>query len=290
MRSRFQFLNSLLVLALLQGCSSIKTQEREKSPTSEDSMSDSAGSDKGGSSGSLSSAAEAAPTKNELYDGVKLALSSSDDTTVEKAVASILSQDQNDSKALNALALYHLSKGRTPLAKMIFKSILDKEPKNPVVLNNMGCLYSQLGERRLATEHFRKALEVKSDYPVASANLGSILAIGRDYARAKRYLENAYEGGIKDLCILNNYAIALMAEGDSDAQGIFKEALQVGSSDFTVAFNYSLYLTYIKKDYKEAAEALDKIRFLGMPPKKKNIVLKMEETISGQRAEENKSL
>lgn len=279
----------VVAINIFLGCSSTGTKESDEKDSGygQGDAEVVSSSQKSGATSAL--ATESLPTKNELYDGIKIALEGGSDTAVEKAVANVLSQDQSDAKALNGLALYHLSKNRTQMAKMIFKSILDKDPKNTAALNNMGVLHSQIGERRQATEYFRKALSLNSGYPIANANLGSILAMGKDYSKAKKYLEIAYDGGIKDLAVLNNYATALMAEGDSDAKDVFKEALQLGGSDFNVTFNYALYLTYVKKDYKEATEVLDKIRFLGMPPQKKNIVLKMEETISGRGSEETKT-
>lgn len=229
------------------------------------------------------------PSKKELYDGIQISLGSSDDALVEKSVANTLSHDQGDAKALNALGLYHLSKGRHSLAKMIFKSILDKDPKNAGVQNNIGVLYYQEGERRLAIDAFRKAIQINPSYAIASANLGNIFANGRDYSKAKQLLETAYRGGVKDLVVLNNYAAALMFDGKGDAESIFKEALQVGSSDGVVNFNYALYLVYIKKDYKQAGEIIDKIRFMGIPGQKKAMLTKMEETISGHGSEETKA-
>jgi Flp pilus assembly protein TadD len=113
--------------------------------------------------------------------------------------------------------------------------------------------------------------------------------VGRDYGKAQKLLESAYEGGIKDLALLNNYAVSLMASGDSEAEKIFKEAVQIGGTDATVSFNYALYLTYVKKDFKEAGEALDKIRFIGMPANKKSAVARMEETISGSGSVEKET-
>ncbi|MEY4617106.1 MAG: hypothetical protein RJB66_2066 [Pseudomonadota bacterium] len=288
-------ISSLLLVHLLVGCSSggnkqkTTSGQRGSSGAEAPSVESVVGEPGSTAKSSSSPIVDVVPSKNELYDGVQMALTSGQDASVEKAIAAVLSQDQNDSKALNSLALFHLSKGRTPLAKMILKNILDKEPKNIAALNNMGVIYGQLGERRQATEFYRKALAVKSNYPIAAANLGAILAGGKDYSKAKKYLEIAYEGGIKDVSLLNNYGAALLADNDSDTQDIFKQALKEGGSDFAVSFNYALYLTYVKKDYKEANEMLDKIRFLGMPANKKSAILKMEETISGSASEESKN-
>jgi len=228
------------------------------------------------------------PQKKDLYESLQITLGGNDESVIEKTVANLLSQDPGDSKALNTLALYHLSKGRETLAKMILKSILDKDAKNAIIHNNLGVLYSQSGETRLAIEAFRKAVSLNPNYPIANANLGSIFAVGRDYGKAKHFLELAYRGGVKDLSVLNNFAVSLMEEGSSQAENIFKEALQIGASDSNVSFNYALYLTYIKKDFREAGALIDKIRFMGVPPKKKQALVRMEETISGKTSEESK--
>lgn len=228
---------------------------------------------------------ESLPPKKDLYDSLQITLGGDDEAVIEKTVANLLSQDMGDAKALNTLALYHFSKGREYLAKMIFRNILDKDPKNSVAHNNLGVLYSQIGETRLAIDSFRKAVALNANYPVANANLGSIFAVGRDYGKAKHHLELAYRGGVKDLSVLNNFAVSLMEQGSSQADSIFREALQIGASDAIVSFNYALYLTYVKKDYKDAGALIDKIRFMGVPPKKKQALIKMEETISGKASE-----
>lgn len=228
---------------------------------------------------------ESLPLKKDLYESLQITLGGDDESVIEKTVANLLSQDMGDAKALNTLALYHFSKGREYLAKMIFRNILDKDPKNFVAHNNLGVLYSQIGETRLAIDSFRKAIALNANYPMANANLGSIFAVGRDYGKAKHHLELAYRGGVKDLSVLNNFAVSLMEQGSSQADSIFKEALQIGASDAIVSFNYALYLTYVKKDYKDAGALIDKIRFMGVPPKKKQALIKMEETISGKVSE-----
>lgn len=240
---------------------------------------------KSGSKSDSSPPDETVPPKKDLYATLQITLGGDDESVIEKTVANLLSQDMGDAKALNTLALYHFSKGREYLAKMIFKNILDKDPKNSVAHNNLGVLYSHIGETRLAIESFRKAVALNGNYPVANANLGSIFAVGRDYGKAKHHLETAYRGGVKDLSVLNNFAVSLMEQGSTQADSIFREALQIGASDSIVSFNYALYLTYVKKDYKEAGALIDKIRFMGVPPKKKQALVRMEETISGKTSE-----
>jgi Flp pilus assembly protein TadD len=242
-----------------------------------------------GGLGEVQGAVENLPSKKDLYDGIQISLGSGDDALVEKSVANLLSQDQGDSKALNSLALYHYSKGRDHLARMIFKSMLERDPNNFAAHSNLGVLYSRQGDQRKAIESFKRAISANPDYGVANANLGCIFAVGKDYGKARGLLAIAYKSGIRDLAVLNNYAISLMAEGDSDAEKIFKEALQIGASDSGVSFNYALYLTYVKKDYKDAGEVLDKLRFMGVPPQKKALFTKIEEIISGRGSDESKS-
>lgn len=290
MRKRNLFL-CLFTAYLLTACSTsgVKSGEGSSDSTGE-SKSSSVATDKSSAGGSQSKSAmsdpeEGLPKKKDLYDSLQITIGSGDDEAIEKTVANLLSQDPSDSKALNSLALYHFSKGREALARMIFKNILDKDPKNSVAHNNMGVMYSQSGENRLAIESFRKALSLNPNYPAANANLGSVFAVGKDYGKARNFLEAAYKGGIKDLPVLNNFAVSLMEDGNSRADSIFKEALQIGSSDAVVSFNYALYLTYVKKDFKGASALIDKIRFMGVPPKKKQALVRMEETISGKGSE-----
>ncbi len=295
-----------LILAVLVGCSSTGNKKKSSSPSSSaatsgaqptsydnlnaESPSKEQESEKSADQkGSKDSAFDnSGSSKKELYDGIRISLGSTDDSVVEKSVANLLSQDLSDARALNSLGLYHLSRGRDHLAKMIFKSMIDKDPKNPVAFNNLGVIYSQMGETKLAIDNFKKSMALNPNYAIVNANLGTIYAVGRDYSKAKPLLEVAYQGGVKDLAVLNNYAAVLMEYGDSDADKIFKEALQIGASDPNVVFNYALYLTYSKKNFKEASVLIDKIRFIGVPPNKKAALKRMEETISGRSIEQNK--
>lgn len=233
--------------------------------------------------------ADLVANKKELYNNLQLALKMDEDGPVEKAVAGILSQDKSDSKALNSLALFHRSKGRLQLAKMILKSVVDKDPKNVTAINNLGVIYGEEGERRKATELYRKALSINSGYPLANANLGLVLAEGHDFVKARRHLEIAYKSGLRDLNLLNSYAAALIAEGQSEAENVLQEALAKGSSDFNAHWNYALYLMYIKKDYKEAREFIDKIRILGVPSSKRLLFSKMEDAIKGSAGDDLKA-
>jgi Tfp pilus assembly protein PilF len=277
------------LLVNIMGCSSTGGGRAKSQDGREAAAGETEGGSRGSGEESGASTKEAPINKTELYDGIKIALSSGEDQSVEKAVANLLSHDQSDFKALNALGLFHLSKGRTQLAKTIFKSIIEKDTKNVSALNNLGVLYSQEGDRKKAMDSFKRAVSINSIYPSANANLGSIYAVGKDFQRARPYLENAYKGGLRDLSVLTNYAAALMFDGDSEAGSVFIEALKMGSSDVNLQFNYALYLTYIKKDYKEASEIIDKIRFMGVPAQKKSILARMEETIIGSKSEETKA-
>lgn len=218
-----------------------------------------------------------------LYADLKASLMTKDDLSVEKSTAQILSGDANDVKALNALAMHHAQKGRYSLAEFILNKAEKIEGNSHVVYNNLGVINFQQGRKREGITFFKKALAAKPNYGLAAANIGSYFAEVKDYSKAKASLAIAYKSGMKDLSTLNNYAISLMATGES-ADEVFELGMQTGSTNVNFLVNYGVYLVEVKKDLGKAKSILEKINFLGPDSERREVVKSLEKKINGTQS------
>jgi Flp pilus assembly protein TadD len=273
--------------AMVSACSTAGKKEEgssEESYTqkneSSNSKSDSQGRSESSRENHKKSKEEVARGSANLFADLKAAIMTKDDISVEKSTAQILSSDPDDVKALNAMAMHHAQKGRYSLAEFILEKAEKIEGNSHVVYNNLGVINFQQGKKREAVGYFKKALNVKSNYGVAAANLGSYFADVRDYGKARYSLEIAYKAGIKDINTLNNYAISLMATGES-AEEIFDLGMQTGSTSVNFLVNYCIYLVEVKKDLGKAKSILEKINFMGPEPERKETVRSLDKKING---------
>jgi Flp pilus assembly protein TadD len=215
-----------------------------------------------------------------LYFDLKAALVTKDDILVEKSTALILSSDANDTKALNSLAMHHAQKNRYALAELILSKAEKIEGNSHVIYNNFGVINFQQGKKREAIGYFKKALAVKPNYGVAAANLGSYFAEVRDYGKARHSLTVAYKAGVKDINTLNNYAVSLMAMGES-ADEVFEQGMSTGSTNVDFLVNYCIYLVEVKKDLSKAKSILEKVNFIGPTVERREVVKNLDSKING---------
>jgi Tfp pilus assembly protein PilF len=126
-------------------------------------------------------------------------------------------------------------------------------------------------------------LAAKPNYGIAASNLGSYFAEVKDYSKARFSLEIAYRAGIKDLGTLNNYAISLMAIGDS-ADEVFEQGMQISSSNVDFMINYCIYLIEVKNDLSKAKAVMEKVSFIGPKSDRIETVRGLEKKISGVKS------
>ena len=213
----------------------------------------------------------------DLYSQLSQAIKSDNESQIQKYISQILARDPKDTKALNALALHHYSKGRQELAKLILLRALVNDKNNPALHTNLGVIYLKEGERRDAIRSFRKALEESPSDPFVAANLGSIYASEKDYNKAIVALEIAYNKGYKDFKILNNYGVALAATGKSErAEKIYQEALANQQSNREILMNYAILLIDNLKKYDEGLDVVNKLKFIGPPEESRNLINALE--------------
>ncbi|MBX3021530.1 MAG: tetratricopeptide repeat protein [Bdellovibrionales bacterium] len=215
------------------------------------------------------------------------AFRSKDETMLVEAVSKRLGKDQNDLKALNALAVHYFEDGKYGLSRIILSRAQKAHANEPALENNQGVLYLSEDKQRPAIAAFRKALEMKSSYQIASANLGSIFVEYRDYGRAKDLLERGYSAVKSDMKkglgidIANNYALSLSGSGDTDrAKDIYQNILKADSGSVTALLNYSILLIHKLKDKKEGEKQLNRLKFLADDSKTRSAIEAMDKVLS----------
>jgi len=108
-------------------------------------------------------------------------------------------------------------------------------------------------------------LQGNDDHPEANANLGTYYLKYMDYDKAVMFLEKAYDHDKKNVTVANNYAVALRGTGKLDeAMGIYKSIESRAKSQ--TMLNEAILLSEYKKDFKEAKDILNKIRFISTDP------------------------
>lgn len=187
------------------------------------------------------------------------------------AVSRVLGKDQNDLKALNALAVHYIQKDSPGLAKIVLNRALDSHPDSHQVYNNLGVVYIGEGELRKAINSFKKATELKSGYEIGLANLGSIYVEYGDYPRAVEPLEEGYSV-VKNLIekrdenavmVASNYAVALAGTGEfGKAESIYKKILDSDSRNVGVLYNYAALLIQNLGKPKEGRKTLSRLKFV----------------------------
>ncbi len=219
--------------------------------------------------------------QNKKYKELTFSIIAKDDTAVEKIASQLLTLNVSDVKTLNAIGLYHASRGRFALAEMILNKALKLNDKTEVIYSSLGWLQFQKGNKRDGIRFYKKSLEINPDYLTSLINLGSYFAETKDYGNARYLLETAYKKSPTNLSLLNNYAVTLMALGEQ-ADDIFEAGLKLnstGTANVDFLINYSIYLIRIKKNYVKGKEILNKINFIGAATDRKNVILNLEESI-----------
>jgi len=187
------------------------------------------------------------------------------------AVSRVLGKDQNDLRALNALAVHYIQKDSPGLAKIVLNRALEAHPDSHSAYNNLGVVYIGEGELRKAINSFKKATELKSGYEIGLANLGAIYVEYGDYPRAVEPLEEGYrvvKNAIEKrdenaVMVASNYGVALAGTGEFEkAEGIYKKILESDSRNVGVLYNYAALLIQNLRKAKEGRKTLSRLKFV----------------------------
>ncbi|MDG0816760.1 tetratricopeptide repeat protein [Bdellovibrio svalbardensis] len=218
-----------------------------------------------------------APLAPSQYAGLNEAIKSQSDERIYSTATQILAQSSNDAKALNALSMYHYKKGRFDLSRYLLNKAITASPKTAELYSNLGIVQLAQNERREAVKSFRKALDIDNDDAVAAANLGAIYVQDRDFAKAGIVLETAYRKGVRDPRVLNNYAIALTANGKTEkAEDLYKSILKDNSSNKEAMYNYAVLLVERMGKYQEGLDLINRLKFVGGPADTRNKIIALE--------------
>ena len=202
-------------------------------------------------------------------DELGSAFKSRDEKTLINAVSNRLSKDQNDLRALSALAMFYYQDKRFGAARIVLSRAEKSHADQPSIPNNLGLLDLAEDAQRPALAKFRRALELKNTYPVAAANAGSIFAEYKHWAKASELLERAYGAVKKDLKsgagpdVGNNYALALASAGELEkAKAIYQDLLKADGGNVNALLNYTILLVKRLKDKKEGEKQLNRLKFV----------------------------
>lgn len=216
-------------------------------------------------------------TPPSQYAALNEAIKTQNDDGIYRAATQILSQSPSDTRALNALAMFHYKKGRFDLSRYLLNKAIAANAKSAEIHSNMGIVQLAQNERRDAIKSFRRALEVNSNDAVAAANLGSIYAQDRDYNKAIVVLETAYKRGVRDPRLLNNLGIALAATGKYDrAEGMYQAVLKEDSNNKEALYNYATLLIDFMGKYQDGLEQINRLKFVGGPSEVRNRIIALE--------------
>lgn len=218
----------------------------------------------------------AAPPAKVAVDALDDAIKTQSDDKIYRQASILLMQNPQDVKALNALALYHYKKGRFTTAKYFFGKALQVKESSEIY-NNLGVVHLALGERKEAVLAFRQALNLNSKDGAAAANLGSILIAADSAPKALSVLQTAHDQGYRDFRVLNNYAIALAAQGKGDqAEGLYEKAIKDQSQNRELLFNYAVLLIDNLKKPKEGLDILNRLKFVGPTQEQRSRIKDLE--------------
>jgi Tfp pilus assembly protein PilF len=217
-------------------------------------------------------APEPAKTASALDEAIK----SQNDDKIYKQASLALMTNQQDTQALNALALYHYKKGRFNTAKFFLsKAIQIKESTE--LYNNLGVVHLASGEKKEGLQAFRQALKLQSDNGAAAANFGALLVANRAYPQAAIALEIAYDKGFRDVRVLNNFAVALTGDGKgAQAQQHYEKALRDQPNNKDVLLNYATLLIESLKKPKEGLDVLNRLKLVGPSQDQKTRIKNLE--------------
>ena len=208
------------------------------------------------------------------------------------AVAKILAIDENDFKALNALAIFYYEAKKFNMAKLVLDRALKAHPGKHELKNNLALVHFALDNKKLALQTLKEAAQAGDSDSEANLNLSSIYVEHRDYAKALSPLSKFYpriKSKLKTksraaVILANNYAVSLLGTGKSaEAEKVFKEATDSGVRDSNLLYNYATYLVTNGKDKEAAYKIISRLKFLSDDSKLLRKVELLEKTLDNKK-------
>ncbi len=207
-------------------------------------------------------------TQNEI---LTQAIQSGNVEQIQNSSQLILKDNPGDYRALNAMGIISSQKGKQNLAVYYFSKALEARPNGAEALGNLGTLELSRNETRKGIQFLRKSIAQPSGNARAAATLGSFYIKQKDYHKAATVLEMAYQKGMRDSAVTNNYGAALMGIGANDkALEVLKTSLKANPNQKEALLNISILLIENMKKPSEGLEYLNKLKFMGGGPESRN--------------------
>ncbi len=226
-----------------------------------------------------------------LYKGLSKALATKVEANVVGAASKILSVDEDDLKALNALAIFYYESGKHGLAKIILDRAIKAHPEFTDLKNNLALVYFASGDKKLGLLTLKDAAG-DSSLSEAALNLSSIYVEHRDYQKALGPLSKSFskvKGSLKSkskpaIALTNNYGVALFgAEKIKESLEVFTYAHEAGVKDSTLLYNYAMLLTHKGKNKEDAYKVINRLKFLTDDQKMLRKVELLEKTLDNKK-------
>lgn len=210
------------------------------------------------------------PVMNEesLEDQLIDALKDKKYSNVKLISAKLLSRNENNIKALNALGVANFKAKKYGIAKIFWSRVIEKDKENSQALNNLGVLQLIEGKDSEAISFFKKSIRFDSDNTSAKLNLGSIYLKYYNFKAAEAALDMAYSDNKKDAYFLSNFAISLKGIGKSSkAISYLEDAVDMNNKNVDLAMNYASALIHSGKELKTAEKVITQVKLLTQDPK-----------------------
>ena len=205
------------------------------------------------------------------------AIASGDEEKIRKASQEMLQFNSKNSKALNALAMWHYKRQQYEAATLLLNKALASNPNASEAYNNLGLIELAKNNRKEAIFMFRKALQVNPDNAFAAANAAAIYVREKDYNKVVFTLEKSVNNNKANASALNNYAIALVATGrHNDAAGYYEKILKDSPDNKSYILNYSILLIEKQAKFKEGLDLVNRLKFVGTDNESRQVIKELE--------------
>ncbi|MEC9281987.1 MAG: hypothetical protein VX642_04705 [Bdellovibrionota bacterium] len=224
---------------------------------------------------------------DKLSDELEEALKANKTNEIPVLAGKILSRDENNVAALNALGVYNYQRNKLGIASIFWNRVLKLQNRNSQALNNLGVIAAKESKDSDAITFFKKAIKADSSNVSAYANLGALYIKYYNFKSAEATLELAKSDLSKKVEFLNNYGLALYGAGDpSKSIDVLQEAISKSPKNIPLATNYVAILVHSGKDLMKAEKLVTQLKLLTQDPKQLVRLSKISRELNAKLAEQ----
>lgn len=235
--------------------------------------------------------AEVQMNEESLEDQLKKALEQNKFDDVKIISAKLLSRDETNVYALNALGVLNYKERKYGIASIFWNRVLKKDPENSSALNNLGVIAVREKRDSDAIVLFKKAIRFNSDNVAALGNLGALYLKYYNFKAAEASLDIAYSDYKKDPYFLSNFAVARQGTSGNGLSRM-KDAFEKQKKNVDLGMNYASMLVNAEKNLTEAEILLTQMKLLTQDPKDlvrlSRIQKSLDELVARKRSEQSK--